>query len=65
MTDHEWAEAFVSCKIAGTGYRFADTVEVLEKKLGDVRREAASGMLPSELERKNRLNLEAGKQQNA
>ena len=41
MTDLEWARAFVGCKIAGTGFRFNETVDVLVKKLAQVRREAA------------------------
>jgi hypothetical protein len=41
MTDHEWAEAFVSCKIEGIGSQFAETVDVLVKKLAQVREEAA------------------------
>ena len=45
MTDHEWAEAFVSCKIAGTGSRFAATVDILARKLAQVRQEAA-GLSP-------------------
>jgi len=40
MTDHEWARAFVGCKIEGTGFRFAETVDVLVKKLAQVREEA-------------------------
>lgn len=43
MTDLEWAKAFVGCKIANTGMRFADTVNVLVKKLAQVRQEAAGG----------------------
>ena len=39
MTDLEWARAFVGCKIEGTGRRFNETVEVLVKKLGEVRRD--------------------------
>jgi hypothetical protein len=39
MTDHEWAEAFLDCKIPNTGLRFADTVRVLEAKLAAVRAE--------------------------
>ena len=46
MTDLEWAQAFVGCKIAGTGRRFADTVDVLAKKLAEVRAEGA-GNLPA------------------
>jgi hypothetical protein len=46
MTDQEWARAFVGCKIEGTGYRFAETVDVLVKKLAQVREEA-SAALPS------------------
>jgi hypothetical protein len=41
MTDLEWARAFVGCKIEGTGRRFAETVDVLVKKLAQVREEAA------------------------
>jgi hypothetical protein len=41
MTDQEWARAFVGCKIAGTGRRFNETVDVLVKKLAQVREEAA------------------------
>jgi hypothetical protein len=44
MTDLEWAKAFVSCKIEGTGSRFADTVDVLVKKLAQVRQEAAGNL---------------------
>jgi len=43
MTDLEWAKAFVGCKIEGTGIRFNDTVEVLARKLAQVREEAAAG----------------------
>ena len=43
MTDLEWAKAFVGCKIEGTGIRFNDTVEVLARKLAQVREEAAGG----------------------
>jgi len=50
MKDREWAEAFVGCKIAGTGIRFAETVEVLAKKLAQVREEAA-GHSPASLRR--------------
>lgn len=39
MMDLEWASAFVRCKIENTGYRFADTVKVFVKKLGEVRAE--------------------------
>ena len=42
MTDLEWARAFVGCKIEGTGYRFAETVDVLVKKLAQVREEASA-----------------------
>ena len=41
MTDLEWARAFVGCKIKGTGIRFGETVDVLVKKLTQVREEAA------------------------
>ena len=41
MTDLEWARAFVGCKIEGTGFRFAETVGVLVKKLAQVREEGA------------------------
>ena len=41
MTDLEWARAFVGFKIVGTGIRFAETVDVLVKKLAQVRQEAA------------------------
>ena len=41
MTDLEWATAFVRCKIKGTGIRLGDTVDVLVKKLAEVRSEAA------------------------
>src|ERR1019366_6302069 len=40
MTDLEWARAFVGCKIKGTGIRFGKTVDVLVKKLTQVREEA-------------------------
>jgi hypothetical protein len=43
MTDREWARAFVGCKIEGTGLRFNETVDVLVKKLTEVREEAAGG----------------------
>ena len=46
MTDLEWARAFVGCKIEGTGYRFSETVEVLVKKLAQVREEASGHMPP-------------------
>lgn len=39
MTDIEWAKAFVGCKLPNTGRRFQETVEVLEKKLAEVREE--------------------------
>ena len=39
MTDLEWARAFVGCKIEGTGMRFNDTVDVLVKKLAQVRQD--------------------------
>lgn len=42
MTDREWAEAFVSCQLPNTGYRFADTVRVLEDKLNEVRASAVN-----------------------
>ena len=42
MTDQEWAEAFVDCEIQGTGRRFNETVEVLVKKLREVRKEGWS-----------------------
>ena len=42
MTDREWARAFVRCKIAGTGRRLGETVEVLVKKLAQVRRDGCS-----------------------
>jgi hypothetical protein len=42
MTDLEWARAFVGCKIEGTGYRFAETVDVLVKKLAQVREETGA-----------------------
>ena len=42
MTDQEWATAFVGCKIQGTGVRFAETVEVLAKKLAQAREEAVA-----------------------
>ena len=42
MTDLEWARAFVGCKIEGTGRRFNETVDVLVKKLAEVR-QGASG----------------------
>ena len=42
MTDLEWARAFVGCKIEGTGMRFSETVDVLVKKLAEVREEAGS-----------------------
>ncbi|MFZ0961673.1 MAG: hypothetical protein WAO35_12270 [Terriglobia bacterium] len=41
MTDQEWARAFVRGKIEGTGIRLGDTVDVLVKKLAQVREEAA------------------------
>ena len=44
MTDLEWARAFVGCKIEGTGYRFAETVDVLVKKLAQVREEAGADL---------------------
>ncbi len=40
MTDLEWARAFVGCRIKGTGIRFNDTVEVLVRRLAEVRQEA-------------------------
>jgi hypothetical protein len=40
MTDLEWARAFVGCKIEGTGMRFNDTVDVLVKKLAQMRQDA-------------------------
>ena len=49
MTDLEWARAFVACKIAGTGRRFNETVDVLVKKLAQVRQEAAGGGEESEI----------------
>jgi hypothetical protein len=39
MTDLEWARAFVGCKIEGAGMRFNDTVDVLVKKLAQVRQD--------------------------
>ena len=39
MTDHEWAVAFMMCKLPGTGKRFEETKLVLEKKLREVREE--------------------------
>lgn len=42
MTDLEWARAFVGCKIAGTGIRFNETVDVLVKKLAQARQESAA-----------------------
>ena len=39
MTDLEWAKAFVGCKLDNTGRRFNETVEVLVKKLQEVRNE--------------------------
>lgn len=48
MTDLEWARAFVGCKIEGTGYRFNETVDVLVKKLAQVREEASGHMRPPE-----------------
>jgi hypothetical protein len=39
QADREWAERFVSCQIKGTGQRFNETVEVLVKKLAEVRRD--------------------------
>ena len=44
MTDLEWARAFVGCKIEGTGYRFAETVDVLVNKLAQVREEAGANL---------------------
>ena len=44
MTDLEWARAFVGCKIEGTGFRFNETVDVLVKKLAQVREEASGHM---------------------
>lgn len=46
MTDREWARAFVSCEIAGTGFRYNDTVNVLVKKLAEVRHESARPAYP-------------------
>jgi len=40
MTDLEWARAFVDGKFPGTGIRFNETVEVLVRKLAQVREEA-------------------------
>ena len=42
MTDLEWVRAFVGCKIEGTGIRFNETVDVLVKKLAQVRQEASA-----------------------
>ena len=47
MTDLEWARAFVGFKIEGTGIRFNETVDVLVKKLAQVREEAAIGFQAS------------------
>jgi hypothetical protein len=47
MTDLEWASAFVCGKFPGTGVRFNETVDVLVKKLAQVREEAASGFQAS------------------
>jgi hypothetical protein len=42
MTDLEWASAFVSGKFPGTGIRFNETVDVLVKKLAQVREETGA-----------------------
>jgi len=42
MTDQEWARAFVRSKIKGTGIRLGETVDVLVKKLAQVREEATA-----------------------
>jgi len=49
MTDLEWAQAFVGCKIEGTGRRFNETVDVLVRKLAEVREEASRGFPTPEL----------------
>jgi len=59
MTDLEWARAFVGCKIAGTGMRFNETVDVLVKKLAQVRQEAAGGFQPSGMTGAHRAGPEA------
>jgi hypothetical protein len=46
MTDLEWARAFVRCKIKGTGIRLGETVDVLVKKLAQVREEAVADFKP-------------------
>jgi len=49
MSDQEWARAFVGCQIKGTGIRFGETVDVLVKKLAQVRQEAAGDLRSSAL----------------
>ena len=63
MTDHEWARAFVGCEIKNTGIRFADTVDVLVKKLAQVRDEAAGELQPSGTKSENRGSPEPPQQQ--
>jgi hypothetical protein len=54
MTDLEWARAFVGCKIEGTGIRFNDTVDVLVKKLAEVREETGAAFQSVSIPRQSR-----------
>jgi hypothetical protein len=49
MTDLEWASAFVGGKFPGTGVRFNETVDVLVKKLAQLRQEASGNSLAPEM----------------
>ena len=58
MTDQEWARAFVRGEIKDTGVRLGDTVDVLIKKLAQVREEAAANVKPVGTAREQRSGPE-------